>query len=179
MASKNKPDRNWRSYVGPEDNGRTIRSDEWENPPDPENWDDLFKCSNVHALTAFGLAISAGREDSFDAVRGSSYEMHDCIFFGNVTVKGAVDGARFDGCVIDGLVELGQYDNYWKPGRAPTSGVELIDCISSSGKPITVRCWDAKAPAITNSRVKVQRVPWIVWFPYFLFRRLTNPRAVK
>jgi hypothetical protein len=116
MASKNKPDRNWRSYVGPEDNGRTIRSDEWSNPPDPENWDDLFKCSNVHALTAFGLAISAGREDSFDAVRGSSYEMHDCIFFGNVTVKGAVDGARFDGCVIDGLVELGQYDNYWKPG---------------------------------------------------------------
>jgi hypothetical protein len=41
MLKKNKPDRNWRSFVGPEDNGRTITADEWDNPPDPQNWDDL------------------------------------------------------------------------------------------------------------------------------------------
>jgi len=179
MAKQNKADRNWRSYVGPKDNGRIIRSDEWDNPPDPKNWDDLFKCSNVHALTAYGLTIPAAREDSFDAVRGSSYEIYNCSFAGNVTIKGAIDGARFKSCAIGGMMELGQYDNYWKPGRAPTSGVEIINCISFSDKPITVRCWDAKAPTITNSRVKLQRVPWIIWFPYFLFRRLTNPRAIK
>jgi hypothetical protein len=179
MAKQNKADHNWRSYVGPEDNGRTITADEWSNPPDPENWDDLFKCSNVQGLTAFGLSIPAAREDSFDAVRGSGYAVIGCLLGGSVTVKGAIDGARFEGCVIDGLVELGQYDNYWKPGRAPTKGVKLIACTSSEGEPIVVRCWDAEPPLVTDTSVKVKRVPWLIWFSYFLWRRLTNPRAVK
>ena len=179
MLKKNKPDRNWRSFVGPEDNGRTITADEWDNPFDPQNWDDIFKASNVQGLTATGLTIPAAREDSFDAVRGSGYAVLHCNLAGNVAVKGAIDGATFRGCVIDGVVELGQYDNYWAPGRAPTRNVTLSGCTTSSGEPIRVVCWDAKPPVLTNTKAKVQRVPKLIWLVYFLWRRLTNPRAVK
>jgi hypothetical protein len=179
MAKQNKADRNWRSYVGPDDNGRTITADEWSNPPDPENWDDLFKCSNVQGLTAFGLSIPAAREDSFDAVRGSGYAIIGCLLGGSVTVKGAIDGARFEGCVIDGLVELGQYDNYWKPGRAPTRNVTLDACTSATGKPIRVVCWDAHSPTLINTSAKITRIPKLVWLAYFYWRRWTNPKAIK
>jgi hypothetical protein len=112
-------------------------------------------------------------------VRGSGYAVQNCNLAGNVTVKGAIDGATFSGCVIDGVVELGQYDNYWAPGRAPTRNVTLDACTSSTGCPITVICWDAKPPVLLNTTAKIVRVPKLIWLVYFYFRRLTNPRAVK
>jgi hypothetical protein len=63
-------DTNWRSYVGPQDNGLTVNAAEWQAPLDPENWDDLVKCSNCTGLVISGLTIPASREDSIDCVRG-------------------------------------------------------------------------------------------------------------
>jgi hypothetical protein len=172
-------DRNWRSFVGPEDNDRTVTADDWAKPPDPQNWDDIFKCSNVSGLTASGLTIPAAREDSFDAVRGSGYAVRHCNLAGDVTVKGAIDGATFYGCVIDGTVELGQYDNYWKPGRGPTRNVVFDACTNSNGKPIRIICWDALPPQLINTSAKVTRIPKLVWLAYFYWRRWTNQNAIK
>ena len=171
-------DTNWRSYVGPQDNGKLVTSEDWQAPSDPMQWDDLFKCSNVSNLTATGLVIPASREDSIDCVRGSNYLIQSCTIQGSTTVKGAIDGFELNNCVISGTVELGQYDNYWTRGRAPTRNVSLINCCSPDGEPIRVKLWDAKMPVVQNTNVKITKIPKWVWLPYFLFRRLTNPKSV-
>lgn len=174
----NTTDTNWRSYVGPQDNDRLVTSEDWQAPSDPKQWDDLFKCSNVSDLEARGLTIPASREDSIDCVRGSGYSFQSCTIEGSVTVKGAIEGFELNNCVISGTVELGQYDNYWVKGRAPTRNVSLLNCCSPDGEPIRVKLWDAEMPVVQNTNVKITKIPKWIWWPYFIFRRLTNPRAV-
>jgi hypothetical protein len=171
-------DTNWRSYVGPKDNGLTVNAAEWQAPLDPENYDDLVKCSNCTGLTISGLTIPASREDSIDCVRGSNYTVQNCTVHGSVTIKGAINGFTLYGSVVSGTIELGQYDNYWQPGRAPTQNVSILDCTSPDGSPIRVKVWDAEVPFVRNTNVKITKVPKWVWLPYFFFRRLTNPKKV-
>jgi hypothetical protein len=171
-------DTNWRSYVGPQDNGLKVDAAEWQAPLDPENYDDLVKCSNCTGLTISGLTIPASREDSIDCVRGSNYTVQNCTVHGSVTIKGAINGLTLDGSVVSGTIELGQYDNYWEPGRAPTQNVSILDCTSPDGSPIRVKVWDAEVPFVRNTNVVITKVPKWVWLPYFLFRRLTNPKKV-
>ena len=170
-------DTNWRSY-GPIDDGTTVDAASWQAPLDPENWDDLVKCSNCNGLVISGLTIPASREDSIDCVRGSNYLIQSCTIRGSVTVKGAIEGFELNNCVISGTVELGQYDNYWFKGRAPTRYVRLVNCCSPDGSPIRVKLWDAEIALIAGTSVQVTRIPKWIWWPYFLFRRLTNPKAV-
>ena len=170
-------DTNWRSY-GPVDDGTTVDAANWQAPLDPENWDDLVKCSNCTGLVISGLTIPASREDSIDCVRGSNYLIQSCTIRGSVTVKGAIEGFELNNCVISGTVELGQYDNYWFKGRAPTRYVRLVNCCSPDGSPIRVKLWDAEIALIAGTSVKITRIPKWIWWPYFLFRRLTNPKAV-
>ena len=171
-------DTNWRSYVGPQDNGKLVTSEDWQAPSNPKEYDDLFKCSNVNGLVARGLTIPASREDSIDCVRGSNYLIQSCTIQGSTTVKGAIEGFELNNCVISGTVELGQYDNYWTRGRAPTRNVSLINCCSPDGEPIRVKLWDAEMPFVQNTNVAFTKIPKFIWLPYFLFRRLTNPKAV-
>jgi hypothetical protein len=171
-------DVNWRSFVGPQDNGKLVTSEDWQAPSNPKEYDDLFKCSNVSNLTATGLVIPASREDSIDCVRGSNYLIQSCAIEGSVTVKGAIDGFELNNCVISGTVELGQYDNYWVKGRAPTRNVRLVNCCSPDGSPIRIKIWDAELSLIEGTSVQVTRIPKWIWLPYFLFRRLTNPKAI-
>ena len=170
-------DTNWRSY-GPIDDGTTVDAANWQAPLDPENWDDLVKCSNCTGLVISGLTIPASREDSIDCVRGSNYLIQSCTIRGSVTVKGAIEGFELNNCVISGTVELGQYDNYWFKGRAPTRYVRLVNSCSPDGSPIRVKLWDAEIALIAGTSVQVTRIPKWIWWPYFLFRRLTNPKAV-
>jgi hypothetical protein len=171
-------DVNWRSFVGPQNNGKLVTSEDWQAPSNPKEYDDLFKCSNVEGLTARGLTIPASREDSIDCVRGSDYSFESCTIEGSVTVKGSIDGFTLSNCVVSGTVELGQYDNYWKSGRAPTQNVSILDCTSPDESPIRVKVWDADVPFVKNTSVKIVRIPKFIWLPYFLFRRLTNPKSV-
>jgi len=170
-------DTNWRSYVGPQDNGLKVDAAEWQAPPDPENYDDLVKGSNVSHLCVSGLTIPASREDSIDFVRGKNYVVQHCIVGGSITVKGSVNGLSLYECAISGTVELGQYDNYWTKGRAPTRNVSILDCTSPDGSPIRVKVWDAELPFVQNTNVKLTKIPKFIWLPYFIFRRLTNPKA--
>jgi hypothetical protein len=170
-------DTNWRSYVGPADNGLKVDAAEWQAPLDPENWDDLVKASNVENLCVSGLTIPASREDSIDFVRGKDYVVQHCTVGGSITAKGSIDGLSLYGCCISGTIELGQYDNYWSRGRAPTRNVSIIDCTSPDGSPIRVKVWDAEMPLVQNTNVTFTKIPKWIWLPYFIFRRLTNPKA--
>ena len=111
-------------------------------------------------------------------MRGGGYSFESCTIEGSVTVKGSIDGFSLSNCVVSGTVELGQYDNYWTRGRAPTRNVSLLNCCSPDGEPIRVKLWDAEMPVVQNTNVKVTKIPKWIWLPYFIFRRLTNPKAV-
>ena len=167
-------DKNWRSYVGPADNGRTITDTDWLAPEFPRDYDDLFKCSRVENLTARGLEIPASREDSVDCVRGRNYRFVACVMHGSVTIKGAITGWLLQNCFIAGTVEAGQFDNYWYPGRLPTCGGVIDRCRGLGGASIRVKLWDATTPLAMNSDVKITRIPWLVWFPYFCARYVLN-----
>jgi hypothetical protein len=167
-------DKNWRSYVGPRDDGLTITDTDWLAPQFPRDWDDLFKCSKVRNLTARGLTIPAAREDSVDCVRGANYRFDSCELHGSVTIKGAITGWMFSDCDIAGTVEVGQFDNYWYPGRPPTCGGLIAHCGTPDGRPIRLKLWDSLPPIIAGSDVKVTRIPWLIWFPYFCVRYVIN-----
>jgi hypothetical protein len=105
--------------------------------------------------------------------------VHDSTFTGlrlnplgpnAITIKGASSGIlvhfylESNGTRCD--VELGQFDNYWYPGRPPTS-----DILLENRGPLRalVLLWDATEP-VTVGPHQLRRIPKFVWFPYFLFR---------
>jgi len=167
-------DKNWKSYIGdsPDVSG-------FENPPDPENYSDIMKFGNCTNVQVNSKTVAAGQENCVDAVRGGHYQWTDCTLppgagVSAVTLKGAIDGWGFTGCNIghgkQTDIELGQFDNYWVPGRAPTKNGTIDNCVSNDGTAIKITCWNADKPTILNTVVKIVQIPWIVWFPYFCFR---------
>ena len=175
-------DTNWKSYYGanPDTNG-------FVNPLDPENYDDIMKFSDCSDAVAISKRIRAGRENCIDAVRGHNYLFVDCHLehgagVSAVTIKGAINGWKFKECTIghgkQTDIELGQFDNYWYPGRPATTNGIIDTCRSNDDKPIKVTCWNADKPYVVASNVKIVKIPWIIWFPYFTFcyilRKLTT-----
>ena len=163
-------DRNWRSFVGPQDDNVTVTS--WENPSTRGEFDDNLKCSNVVGLTVRDIVVLDSREDSIDCVRGKDYLFEKVVSHGSITAKGSIDGLTLSECTVSGTVELGQFDNYWYPGRPPTRNVALLNVYSPEGNPVRVKLWDAETPLIINTKVKITRIPKVIWYPYFLFRYL-------
>ena len=163
-------DTNWRSYVGPVDNGRTITTAEWQAPAQPKQWDDGLKGSRLKNFTVHGLKIPDFAEDSIDFVQGENYTVRECTLHGSMTVKGSINGLRIENAAISGTLEFGQFDNYWKPGRLPTRNAVIENLNSPRGHRPRVKLWDATVPEIHASDVELIVVPRSIWLPYFLFR---------
>lgn len=163
-------DRNWMPF-GISDSGRTITPAEWQAPP-PElmpDLDDLFKCSGTSNLTAQDLVIPASvNEDSIDCTRGANYRWLRCIVQGSVTLKGAIQKWLFQDSTVDGNIEVGQFDNYWYPGRIPTAGGVIANTKTSTGAKVKVTLWDAEKPLVLNSDVEFIVKPKWMWLPFFL-----------
>lgn len=183
-----KTDLNYRSYVG--QSMLTIGPRNWANPENPEEYDDIMKFSNCNAVCVWDVIVLGGRENCVDAVRGELYQWGACDFVPNpgvtrstFTIKGSIDGWKIADCefytgATQSDIELGNYDNYWFPGRAPTRGGLIANCHKANGEPIKVLIFDATVPEIIGSRVKLVRVPKFVWWPYFVakwaFRRISG-----
>jgi hypothetical protein len=75
-------------------------------------------------------------------------------------------------------IEFGQYDNYWYIGRPPTRNGKINLTNSVSGEPLVLKVWDAEVPVITDSNIKVVKIPKIIWWPYFVFRAIQT-RGIK
>lgn len=171
-------DTNWQSYYG--DNPDTSG---FVNPPNPQDFDDIMKFSDCRNVTVTSKDVAAGRENCVDAVRGSYYEWIACTFasgsgIATFTIKGAINGWLINDCLIGRgkkcEIEVGQYDDYWKPGRSPTRNGMVSLNRTTDGKPIRITLWDADAPKVVGNDVKIRKIPWIVWFPYFMLRYLTK-----
>lgn len=155
-----------------ETDGERVGPHNWVPPSDAMQFDDILKRSNCHNFGVAGVTIPGGREDAVDFVRGTGYTVCHCTLSGGVTIKGAIDGAVLDTVTMGGKpkIELGQFDNYWYPGRAPTRNVVLNEVYADNGGPVKVLVWDADMPTVIKSNVRVTRIPKIIWYPYFLFR---------
>lgn len=133
-------------------------------------------------------------EDCVDICRGFRLTLQSFFLHiggvNGITVKGASADVAFTDLTLQvepgakptSHVELGQFDNYWYPGRAPTRRCQF----SGPGffpeqRPVEVWAWDADIASCSfdfQSGHRVTKVPAVVWFPYFLFRytqlRLVN-----
>lgn len=172
-------DNNWISYA---DQHRPDVSG-FVNPENPKDYDDVMKFSNCTSVLVSNLTVRGGRENALDVVRGSDYTFLKCDFVGGgeatITIKGAVRDWCLTCCGLMAEsgrphIELGQFDNYWRPGRKPTSLGEIAFCRNIEGGPIRIRIWDADRPAVICTAVKITKIPWIIWFPYFLYRYISR-----
>lgn len=173
-----KPDVNWISYYGNNPN-----TEDFKNPPDPENYDDIVKFYRCTSAYFRSHTVQPGRENCIDATGCVNLTLTDSTFLPGAgisafTIKGATDGWTIADSVIghgkETDVELGQFDNSWYIGRPPTRNGLIAYCRSNDGRPIKVTCWNAEPPKVIGSRVKIVRVPWIVWFPYFCWRYIRH-----
>jgi len=151
------------------------------------DYSDVLKFSNCKNIVVKGCTIAGGKEDCIDAVRGENYTFQNCNILprgaNGITVKGSVDGILLENLSFDGHgaecdIELGQFDNYWWIGRAPTRQVTIRNVQALDGKPVVVRLWDSEVPQIENSNVKIIRIPKFIWWPYFVFRA-AQTRGIK
>lgn len=159
-------------------------------PPgtNPKAYSDILKFSNCTTTVVNNCTIFSGNENASDAVRGEGYLWQNCDFvttspsFGALTIKGSINGWTLDNCRFNGKgdkydVEVGQFGSYWRPGHPPTRNGFIKNC-----SPLYLQLWDAEVPTITNTTVKIHKIPKIIWFSYFLFRyvqiRITNALGI-
>lgn len=158
----------------------TITQADYFDPPSDAKFDDFLKRSLCENFTAFGITFAPAPtpgENWIDFVRGKNYRLIGCNLpagagYGAITAKGSIDGLEIADCRIEngrkyGL-ELGQFDNYWKPGRAATRRTKIVNT-NIGLAPLIVELWDAETPEIINSNVILKRIPKWKWLPYFLF----------
>lgn len=144
----------------------------------PAEYSDILKFSNCTNITVSNCEIYGGKEDAIDAVRGEHYTVKNTTLHpvhNGVTVKGSIDGFTIENITFethgkDCDIELGQFDNYWWIGRAPTRNVVIKNVQSADGKPVIVKLWDATKPIVENSNVKLIKIPKFIWFIYFVIR---------
>lgn len=171
-------DTNYESHVG--EKGQAYIGLGWAPPINPLSYDDIKKFSQCEDCSLNGFHIPGGREDCVDAVRGKNFTISDCVLEPQgkraVTLKGSLDGWTIRKTTVrpgkEGDIEVGQFDNYWTPGRKPTRNGYLYAVGSGSERPVRVVLWDADKPRVEESNVKITKVPWVIWFPYFLGRYL-------
>lgn len=171
-------DKNYDAFPG-QDRSKPLYLNEanWVPPENPLAYDDIVKVSNCVACDVLNITIPGGTEDCVDAVRGKNLYLDHCEFIpggnGAITIKGAFTGVQINDCVFHPAnkreIELGQFDNYWYPGRPPTRNVRISGSYRVDSKPIRVVLWDANDVIAEKSNIKVTRIPKIIWFPYFLF----------
>lgn len=165
-------DTNWLSWVG--ERGLTIGRDT-PLPIQPLQFDDILKFSHCDDMTIQDFTGEGGREDFIDAVRGSNYTIRRCRIRPNsngITIKGSIDGWNVEDTVIAPFgtqqIDVGQFDNYWRPGRAPTRNGFITRCSTGTQALMRVRLWDATVPVVRDSNVQIIRIPKAIWFPYFV-----------
>ena len=166
--------------------GYGLTSETWIPPGDASAYDDIIKRSNHIGLTFSGLSLKGAmpQENWFDFVRGADYRIEECHIgaagVAGVTIKGAISGWVISNAVFDACarreIEVGQFDDYWFPGRAPTRGGVMANVTRSDGKPVRVTLWDAERPVVIGSNVRIIKVPKTIWFPYFILRWILTRR---
>lgn len=172
-------DVNYRSHVDEE--GVCVSPINWQPPENPKDFSDVLKFSRCHNTLVTGITLEAGKEDAIDAVRGNNYTIQKVNISCNgsrngITVKGAIQGFTLEGLFFlshgtKSDIELGQFDNYWYPGRPSTRDGTLRNVMAVDKKKVKIVVWDAEVPyAGDNVDAEVQIIPKFIWFPYFLFR---------
>jgi hypothetical protein len=178
-------DKNYESHV--QENGTVIQNRAIPNAgTNPGEYSDILKFSNCTGIVVDGCEIFGGKEDCIDAVRGELYTFKNNTLHpvhNGITLKGSIntiviDNVKFETHGKDCDIELGQYDNYWYVGRKPTRDITINNVNAEDGKPIVIKVWDAETPKVTNSNVKIVKIPKLIWFPYFVFRAIQT-RGIK
>jgi hypothetical protein len=136
---------------------------------------DTLKVSNCSEVRIENKDLLNDGEDCLDLCRVSDSSFWKLVLTprgkNGITIKGASSLVYVSFLLLghgsECDVELGQFDNYWYPGRKPTQFIHLH--VDPEGETPIIRLWDADYPAVHGPH-RIVRIPKVVWFPYFLFR---------
>lgn len=174
-------DKNYLSYAN---EINVVVEDQAIMPPDV-SYADTLKFSNCWWASVNNCSIVGGTEDCIDCYRGGEIYIQNSDLIGlkrnGITIKGEVEKYRIEGVSFtnhgsDADIEIGQFGIHEvfpfkrKPCDGVISDVKMID--HSNGQKVKIRVWNADVPEIRASNVKIIKIPWAVWFPYFCFRRI-------
>jgi hypothetical protein len=159
--------------------GRTIP----EGNVNPLAYSDVLKLSLCRHAVVDHCSITGGYEDCIDCVRGFGLIVQDCDLTpkgrNGITIKGGfqtwlVKDTHFTTHGSEADIELGQFSMYDRfPFRNDrVKGGAIVGCTASGNTPVRVRVWNSEVPYVMDGRVEIVKIPWIVWFSYFCFRRI-------
>jgi len=153
------------------------KSDTAEETLDGTGFVDTVKISHVTNVTIGNKKINGGSEDCIDIVGGKDITIRDCkldiLSKNGITIKGASDGVFFYGLEFyeqgnETDIVIGDFDNYWYPGRPPAKNIMFSGPIGDS--PVRIKLIDADTPYCLGFYSSIERVPKWKWLPYFYYR---------
>ncbi len=167
-------DRNFRSHA--DQLGVHIIGERIE-PPDPQNWDDTLKLSNVTGAVVEMSTILGGREDCIDIMRGSaSVLIYSCELYPTgeyaITIKGGCVGVVMENIVLYGGgketdIDLG---NWTAVNFDKTENIFIRNVRRADGKPVRVRVGHATKPIIEGGNVKIDHLGSVLLKAYWWAR---------
>jgi hypothetical protein len=149
---------------------------------DASNYSEALKFSCCKNVTVNGNRhkVTGGKEDVLDIVRGCGYTFKDMDFISTgkqcVTAKCAVSNVVFEniyfrGDVNSNYVTLGQYSDYNIEKQPKTQQITFRNCKFENPKK-AIQLWFATDVVLENTDAKINKVPSLIVWGYFTFRRL-------
>jgi hypothetical protein len=139
-----------------------------------------FSCCTNVTVNGNNHKVTGGKEDVLDIVRGCNYVFKDMDFISTgkqaATIKCAVsnfvlENVYFRGTVDSNYVTLGQYSDYNIEKQPKTRQIVFRNCKFENPKK-AIQLWFADDVVLENTDAKVNKVPGIIVWGYFTFRRL-------
>ena len=178
-----KADVNWKSFA----DAKNIKLEkETVSPPNPENYDDILKFSNVQNANVYDCDINpkgGNKEDGVDINRfcKNIRMVKTSIRSGEkyaVTIKGGSEDILLQNVIILGRGKEGvdiDIGNYSDSTMKKSQNIMLANVNRADGKPVTLRVGHAKNIFITDSNIKKLRFQSIglklyVYFKYLLVK---------
>jgi len=178
-----KADVNWKSFA----DVKNIKLEkETVSPPNPENYDDILKFSNVQNANVYDCDINpkgGNKEDGVDINRfcKNIRMVKTSIRSGEkyaVTIKGGSEDILLQNVIILGRGKEGvdiDIGNYSDSTMKKSQNIMLANVNRADGKPVTLRVGHAKNIFITDSNIKKLRFQSIglklyVYFKYLLVK---------
>lgn len=142
-----------------------------------------FSCCKNITVDGNNHTIYGGIEDCLDIVRGCNYTFKNIHFVTNgakqhVTAKSGLQNVIFENCTFSGkpktaCVVMGQYSDYNILKMPKTQHFLFKNCKFEYYKQ-AIQLWYADSVVLENTDAKINKIPGIVVWAYFTFRKIQD-----
>jgi len=142
-----------------------------------------FSCCKNVIVEGNNHKVIGGIEDCLDIVRGCNYTFRNIHFITDgtkqhVTAKSGLQNVVFENCTFSGkpktaCVVMGQYSDY-NILKMPKTQHFLFKNCKFEYKKQAIQLWFADNVVLENTDAKINKIPGIVVWTYFTFRKIQD-----